>query len=265
MTEPIRYSLLDPTGNITILVETPIDKASQPLVAARLMELEPSAEQVGFLSSGTDCDIALRMAGGEFCGNAAMSAAALFAMQNGGTARRVFVRVSGAAAPVQVDVVPLPDGRWRGTVAMPSPTAVESTLFPDGQELPVVRFEGISHVILEQTPDPDSAEALAPVWCRFLDADGLGLMFLDPAQETLTPLVYVPAAGTLFWETSCASGTTAAGLYLARRYGWPFARSLHQPGGTLEVAVSEDGTPSLTGSVILRKQDEAVLETETKR
>lgn len=260
MTEPIRYSLLDPTGNITVLVETPASAAAQPRIAAELMELEPSAEQVGFLSSRAGCDIALRMAGGEFCGNAAMSAAVLFAMRNGSDARRVLVRVSGADEPVAVDTAPLPDGRWRGTVAMPRPAAMEDVLFSDGQKRPVVRFDGITHVILEETPDPASAEELAPAWCRFLGADGLGLMFLDPAQRTLTPLVYVPAAGTLFWETSCASGTTAAGLYLARRYGQPFALSLRQPGGTLEIAVSEDGAPSLTGSVLLRRQDQAVLE-----
>ena len=107
----IKYHVMDPTGNITILVETPVAEASQPFVAAKLMELEPEVEQVGFLtlaetpepdrsgclqqkmasqpektqqsekiplaeSSQNKYDIALRMAGGEFCGNATMSAAA---------------------------------------------------------------------------------------------------------------------------------------------------------------------------------------------
>ena len=72
----IDYAVMDPTGNITILVETPVPEASQPFAAARLMELEPAAEQVGFLSSGRDgAELSLRMAGGEFCGNASMSAA----------------------------------------------------------------------------------------------------------------------------------------------------------------------------------------------
>ena len=45
------YDVLDPTGNITILVRTPVPEADQPDVAAHLMELEPETEQVGFLSS----------------------------------------------------------------------------------------------------------------------------------------------------------------------------------------------------------------------
>ena len=44
-------------------------------------------EQVGFVSAPSDsgCDIDLQMAGGEFCGNATMSAAALVAMRSGKT------------------------------------------------------------------------------------------------------------------------------------------------------------------------------------
>ena len=52
------YRIFDPTGNITLLVETPVPAAMQPRIAAQLMALEPRAEQVGFLSP----DGALRMA-----------------------------------------------------------------------------------------------------------------------------------------------------------------------------------------------------------
>ena len=66
------YYLLNPTGNITLLAEKKDEMASLselPALASSLMELEPSAEQVGFLSSGdADADICLTMAGGEFCG-----------------------------------------------------------------------------------------------------------------------------------------------------------------------------------------------------
>ena len=81
----------------------------------------------------------------------------------------------------------------------------------------------------------DLAEKAAPVWCRHLNADALGLMFLDRDACSLTPLVYVPAAGTLCWENSCDSGTTAAGAFLAGQTGLPFSISLRQPGGSLTV------------------------------
>ena len=85
------------------------------------------------------------------------------------------------------------------------------------------------------------------------NADALGLMFVDRDRSALTPLVYVPAAGTLFWETSCASGTTAVGAWAAGQNcspgasGLPLTLSLKQPGGTLEITAEQDGTLSLTG------------------
>ena len=105
----IKYHVMDPTGNITILVETPVEEASQPFVASKLMEAEPEAEQVGFLTSPVNetWDIALRMAGGEFCGNATMSAAAFYAAGAGIEKGIVTVCVSGAAQPVPVDLLRL--------------------------------------------------------------------------------------------------------------------------------------------------------------
>ena len=251
----IRYALLDPTGNLTVLVESEIPPEKQPSVAARIMEYEPSAEQVGFLSPRFE-GVAMRMAGGEFCGNAAMSAAALFALDHGIADGTVSVAVSGEPAPVTVCVSALPDGSMRGEEEMPRPVSVGEERFPDGATRPVVRFHGISHVILETPLERDEAEKLAPVWCRFLGAASLGIMTVNLTVDrlrgagTLLPLVYVPAAGTLFWENSCASGTTAVGAYFAAKEGVA-SLSLRQPGGVLRVDAAEDGGLRLTGTVRL--------------
>lgn len=255
----VRYAFLDPTGNRTLLVETATPVPEQPALAARLMALEPSAEQVGFLTVREDGTY-LRMAGGEFCGNAVMCAAALLALDGalspGGTVR---IRVSGAAEPVPVTVAPLPDGSLRGRVSMPRPISVGVEPFPDGIPHPVVRFEGIAHVILEDPLSRAEAESLAPVWCRRLAADALGLMLLDREAGTLTPLVYVPAAGTLCWENSCASGTTAVGAFLAAERG-ATSCVLRQPGGTLQAEVTPAGELFLTGSVRLLRRTQVSLD-----
>lgn len=277
----VAYDVLDPTGNITILVRTPVPEADQPAIAARLMELEPETEQVGFLKPGgnegldTDCDIDLRMAGGEFCGNASMCAAVIAAMEpeNSGQSRRsVKLRVSGASGIVRAEVTRRPDGDWSGTVDMPRPAAIEEASLPGAGPLPVVRFEGISHIILQKQIPRDKAQELAPVWCKLLGADALGLMFLDSIAGRLTPLVFVPAAHTLCWETSCASGTTAVCAYLAQKNPASYSDvsdretpngevsyhiRLHQPGGELQAAVSWDGTIQLTGKVKLLRRGEA--------
>ena len=100
------YYYADPTGNITLLAPLSSEYADKAKEAAKLMKLEPSAEQVGFLGgSREDYDISLQMAGGEFCGNAALSAAAVFCLNAGGNSNRektIRVSVSGAADPVSV-------------------------------------------------------------------------------------------------------------------------------------------------------------------
>ena len=282
----IDYAVMDPTGNITILVETPVPEASQPFAAARLMELEPAAEQVGFLSSGRDgAELSLRMAGGEFCGNASMSAAVYEEIRKVGKeagVREILLNVSGAAEPVKVEVEAFaaPGGdqepQFRGTVEMPRPLRIrraELSLEGAETEIPAVEFEGITHLIIredaEDAPGRSSAakirqdaERLAPLWCEALGAEALGLMFLNETEGTMKPLVYVPAAGTLVWENSCASGTTASGAFLAQQQSGDGVRkdfriSLRQPGGSLEIRAEKDGKLFLGGTVRLMKKKRA--------
>ena len=258
MKRALEYTLLDPTGNLTLLAETPVPTAAQPSVARQLMALEPEAEQVGFVSFGED-GVSLRMAGGEFCGNASMSAAALYLerrdskREQPSCERSVSVSVSGTEAPVSVRLRALPDGAWLAAVTMPQPEEVGKACLPEYGVLPFVRFPGITHVILEEPMPQADAEAVAPGWCRHLDAEALGLMFLSRTEGTLKPLVYVPEAGTLCWESSCASGTTAVGAYLAAETEQEVCLRLKQPGGTLEIDARPDGMLRLTGTVrILR-------------
>ncbi|MBQ9612826.1 MAG: hypothetical protein IJV14_09590, partial [Lachnospiraceae bacterium] len=45
----IKYSIMDPTGNVTALVESPVGLSMQPDVADRIMKKHPEVEQAGFL------------------------------------------------------------------------------------------------------------------------------------------------------------------------------------------------------------------------
>ena len=256
----VDYRVIDPTGNITILVETHVPEEEQPDIAQKLMKLEPDAEQVGFIYDAEGADIALRMAGGEFCGNAAMSTAAVAAAAAGVSEGRFLVRVSGADEPVEAYVASQPDGSFKGTVCMPKPLSIEIRDLPGGVKLPVVNLPGISHVILEKMKPSKEDEKLVREWCRDLGADGLGLMFLDADAGTMTPLVYIPGADTLFWENSCASGTTAVGAYLKYRSGENVDLSLKQPGGDLRIEASADGELKLSGTVRFRGRKTAEIQ-----
>ena len=97
----LRYTVIDPTKNITLLVTTPVPRDVQPRVAAELLRREKDAEQVGFAEGLAAGNPRLQMMGGEFCGNATMSMAAwLHRDLPIGESRALTLPVSGASAPV---------------------------------------------------------------------------------------------------------------------------------------------------------------------
>lgn len=248
----LRYSIFDPTGNITALVESETPACEQPAVGALLMRRHPEVEQVGFVRFSEDGPV-LRMAGGEFCGNASMSAAALFRLRTGRGTPAVFLRVSGAAGPVEVRLRREEDGGFSAGVRMPAALSVRELPYAFGTlrgTLPTVRMQGISHLVI--TPESpffsllgnrDEAERAVRAFCETLLAQGLGLMFLD--GDALTPLVYIPGSGTVFWEKACASGSAAAGMALAAKSGAPVSLALREPGGCLRVESDPIGGQTL--------------------
>lgn len=236
----LEYIVANPTGNITLLITTPVVEGDRARVAGRLMEREPAAEQAGFLRV-TEGGAGLDMAGGEFCGNATMCAAAEFLRERGvgaGARERVTVQVSGVAEAVTAEAEVLEDGSFWCTVEMPAPAPPQIRRFTiDGREyeLPLVRLPGIAHVVVPGGMPRGTAERAVRKWCGETGAAALGLMLLDEAAGRLEPLVYVPGAETTVWESSCASGTTAAGAWLSRRDGRPRSLRLSEPGGVLSV------------------------------
>ena len=291
--------ILDPTGNITALVEGDVPVSRQPETAARIMQLRPETEQVGFVrmrgadhaeESAQDSEgqnetlnsgiqVRLRMAGGEFCGNASMSAAALYLYRMGAdhsaksTATEepsasdawtsVFLEVSGAAEPVEVRLreIPAAGPAWSACVKMPKASGIEPF-----EDMTLVRMQGISHIIIEEgskylslKSDRGAAEAAVKEWCSRLSADGLGLMFVERIDEgrqwKMTPLVYVPGSGTVFWENSCASGTAATGMCFTSRSGKKEELALQEPGGELQVLSDPTtGETWLSGTVRLTEE-----------
>lgn len=269
MENRIKYSVWDPTGNITALVESVVPIENQPSVAERIMKTEPKVEQVGFIRMGSDltteeaevCDIALRMAGGEFCGNATMSSA-VYCFTARGLTEGVTLRVSvsGCEEPVSVAVLP---GKTEaegmlGTVRMPKPGYIGTGEFRMGEgrfTLPMVDFGSILHLIVLREEknsllfDKSYAEKAVKQWCTTTGCPGMGLMMVDSDGQHVNPLVYCQSPETLFWESSCASGTTALGAYLAHASAGSINQSFLEPGGELKVRADSDGRVLLTGHV----------------
>ncbi len=265
----IEYSYIDPTGNITILVESDVSANEYAAVAKRLMDAEKECEQVGYVKKSKTCDIGLDMAAGEFCGNATMSAAALFCDNEGlkcGEKRRVTVESSGADDPVVVDITREEDnGSYRGCVKMPVPRGIIKRRFEHSgrkYDLPVVDMNGISHIISSSEeiglPDEQIEDALK-MWWEDIRSSCLGIILADNVSGSgdssvyadVRPLVYAPDVETCFWESSCASGTTALFCFMNDSDKTVKRLVAREAGGELAVSRSEDGAPVLEGTVRL--------------
>lgn len=236
----LEYVIANPTGNITALVLTPVPPPAQPRIAAKLMAREPTVEQTGFLSL-TARGVELRMAGGEFCGNATLSAGAVYANALGlraGEKLELPIRVSGVPESVKTELEVLPDGSYSGAVDMPRPLSMGLRHYDiDGETyfLPHVVFPGITHIIAPGNMGRQTAEYAAREWCARHKAPALGLMLFDEKSLRVEPLVYVPGSDTLFWESSCASGTAAVGVWLSAQDGRACSLTFSEPGGCLSV------------------------------
>ena len=230
----LSYYKINPTGNITLIVETPVLRESQSRVASELMALDKDAEQVGFLEKPTDSAalVRLQMMGGEFCGNASISAAALTASSREIDKGSICLEVSGVDKPLDIAIEKKCVNVYRGTVNMPLPERIESICI-DGKNFPIVHFEGISHIVADYTLEKCFAEKNIRSLCSELKVDALGIMFVDKGK--LEPFVYVASTDSAVWESSCASGTTAVTAYAAYKGKESCTLSFEEPGGSLSV------------------------------
>lgn len=259
---------MNPTGNITALVESNAEISRQPFIAGQIMKKHPEVEQVGFLhfskAGGKTPPVRLSMSGGEFCGNASMCAAVLYAEEqkgNGSSEEEILLEVSGAQDPVKVRLQEKEDGYRTACVQMPPALGIDkvSLCFRDVSEaLPVVRMQGISHVIIEEDSrfaflagEKKAAEEAVQKWAKEICAEGLGLMFLcgSGREFQLTPLVFIPKSRTVFWENSCGSGSCACGIWLSEREGASLHITFRQPGGDLRTEGSRKDGIRLYGKV----------------
>ena len=267
-TMKLRIIMADPAGNRTAIVRTPVPADQRAQIAAEILKIRGlRVEQVGFETSPVMGGAGrLDMMGGEFCGNAARSYGYLLWKEiqeeqegkqgtRGETAGNIMIEISGSPYPLSVfcDLV-----QGSSYAQMPMPTAIEYS--PEGY--PLVVSEGITHMILEDMePDQDLIRRLVDSCGQKWDA--FGIMFLK--GEELIPVVYVAAAGSLVYESSCGSGSLAAAWYLERKTAQDglSSYSFQEPGGTIRVDLlrEKDGKISgrMGGALFLEKETEIEL------
>ncbi len=212
------FTILRPSGNDTMLIKGLVkDPIEKKLINDQMMSLYPNVEQVGFYEFNPKTNTAtLEMAGGEFCGNALRSLAFLVLKGKKG---EIFAKVSGVKDKLKAGITKTNEAY----ALMPIYSSLDSVQKIDNN-LFKVSLSGITYLI---TPIPKnkSTAKLKKIGFSLLKKTGLaysepacGVMFWSKRkkQYKLDPVVWVRDIKTLFYETACASGTAALGLWLAK-------------------------------------------------
>ena len=245
----VKYYYFNPTKNYTILVESTFNETSHKEIAKKLMEIEKEAEQVGFIKYDKNNNISLRMAGGEFCGNATMCAGVYAAindkdfkerinnnneeisfLENNSDInknrinKRVFTEALNKYIDVDIEIIS--NKSFSCSVNMPRAKSIKKIKLPNNNEYTIVNYDGISHIIIENNLEKnisvvnktkigeDYYENIINTLCDDLNLPSLGIIFFDNNKKSIKPLIYVKNADTLYWENSCASGSIAVYEYL---------------------------------------------------
>jgi len=253
----LNFVKVNPVENMTIFVLDQVDSAHHITVANRLMDYSNiHGEQVGFVENPRSLKgkslntLRLQMMGGEFCGNATRSLAALMVhlksqpIEGDNGIYNVLLEVSGSDDLINCQVrATSKNNFYLSKVNMPLPQRISNTVitFEDNKiKTTRVDFPGISHFIVEANEVDDKDEFLHTIKRNMSkeDYNAFGIMFYDSINRYLTPIVYVRATDSLYWERSCASGTCALGVVMAKNANDNINKKIKQPGGELEVSVT---------------------------
>ncbi|WP_338133666.1 hypothetical protein [Clostridium tetani] len=238
-------------GNMTIFVTDPVPKELYKSISKKLMQYTNiHGEQVGFLTSSNEDEkiIKLNMMGGEFCGNASRSLGALLLynnypyIKNKEELYEVKLQCSGYEDVLNCEVTPTEvSNLFYSKIDMPIPSKIKLEKLED-YEIYKVDFSGIFHFVVDINKVENNEKFFNLVKNtmeeRYPEYGAFGIMFYNFNENYLKPLVYVKATDSLFWEESCASGTSAVVAALAYENKENVCISIRQPGGELEATAN---------------------------
>ncbi|WP_298840707.1 diaminopimelate epimerase [Clostridium sp.] len=228
-------------------------------VANKIMEYGSiNAEQVGFIEKhcteegkSKNC-VRLQMMGGEFCGNAARSLAAILVDKNYSCVEMrnekfiVPLEVSGFNGVINCEVERLKNNNeYNSKIVMPLVKSTKDFYVNHNgivYKCFLVEFPGIIHLIVDCDGISDKEGFFLKVKSKleYAGFEALGVMFYDYKKLYMEPLVYVKRTDSLFWEKSCASGTSALAVALTQKQKRSLDILVKQPGGELQVTTKWD-------------------------
>ncbi|WP_046226440.1 diaminopimelate epimerase [Paenibacillus dauci] len=249
MKQEVDFVKCSPTQNMTVLVKSRHPVEDHLHIAARLMSYDSvHAEQVGFVEESVQYPNAaayLRMAGGEFCGNACMALAALLAAERGVSpldTSHILLETSGTDQLIDCQVRWDEDG-YHCRISMPVPEKIHLRTLQYGErnwEATELIYHDAIHLVMEVQQFSNAIREEAEALVRTVDVDDrfslIGMMLYDAKSGEMAPLIYVPLLDSLIWERGCGSGTASMGAYLAWKHRRNITADIRQPGDTIHVA-----------------------------
>jgi diaminopimelate epimerase len=238
-----------PAQNTTVLITSYCPQSYYSAVAEKAMNYDYlHAEQVGFIvpPSKEDSVIGLEMAGGEFCGNATLSAAAYVMYKKLIDKDNFHIDVSGADEPIRCRVEKVSTYRYNTSCIMPLAKRIdemELELLAKTVKGYIVEFEGISHFVLETKEEFAEYSEVTQALKKVIDTNAIGVIpykTLKDGSYKIKPFVHVKKINTNIFERGCGSGSLALGIYLKKVGGVSKEIEVVQPGGVIRVGIGNE-------------------------
>lgn len=237
-------------GTVISVIDDPLTR-DEYVVRGKLLGEQYTrfgAEQAGFLIPGVSH---FEMSGGEFCGNAARSAALLLSELQG--LEHVTFTMSGFDGVVEANVEKIAQQTYRVESSFPGlPTICTRVSLVNGLGVSIVDLGGIVHVLINDTFPGNTSEyrRMHKEVVRELNLAkraAVGVVWFGYVGERVVihPVVWVRDVDTFFYEQSCGSGSIAASVVTN-------LSDIIQPTGA-EIYVRVDPT-----EVVLRSEMEVV-------
>ena len=252
----LNFLKINPVENMTIFVLDEVDRKRHIEIAKKLMNYNNlHAEQVGFVekidkAEDESCKYKLQMMGGEFCGNATRSLAALLVHKNDDSIKKVDdkfyvnVQTSGIDKIMSCVVKVIDEHTYTSKINMPLPNNKPQKMIVEGGYTAYkVNFDGIVHFVVD-VKEFRNKEIFFDIVKELMhdeEYEAFGIMYYNYETCYMEPLVYVKATDSLYWERSCASGTSALGAVLSHKLEESVFLDVHQPGGVLSISTEFDG------------------------
>ncbi len=208
-----QFTILHPGGNDQMLIRGLVPKNKKRLINDAAIKRFPNVEQVSFYKyDGKKKTANLELAGGEFCGNALRSLAFLLLKGKRG---EININVSGTTEKLKAGVKRKNIGFAQMPMNKSTVKKVEKNVFR-------VNLDGITHLVYLDKLEISDPENLKSKALDILKKENLiypvpasGVMFIKQYRDfiELKPVVWVRDIETLLYETACASGTAAIGLW----------------------------------------------------